>query len=179
MQDIRENLRKASKQVSENCFEEAIQTLEQVVADSKNQDYVGGKFCAYKHLGDLYCKMVLVSWNSTCRNGTRIRFVAFEKRMVAYSYPISANRSFEKQLKVFGPRCVPSRKMTHLWKRNIQKQKTRLTPSQRNNKSRHRMSTIPSYRVKSAPLFHRLFSLIGRKPTIPSSVLAKRIHCDR
>ena len=57
MQDIRENLRKASKQVSENRFEEAVQTLEQVVADSKNQDYVGGKFCAYKHLGDLFCKM--------------------------------------------------------------------------------------------------------------------------
>ena len=61
MQDIRENLRKASKQVSENRFEEAIQTLEQVVAAIKNQDYAGGKFCAYKHLGDLFCKMVRVS----------------------------------------------------------------------------------------------------------------------
>ena len=88
MQDIRENLRKASKQVSEKCFEEAVQTLEQVVIDSKNQEYVGGKFCAYKHLGDLYCKMVLVASNPIYRDGMKIRSVVFEKPMVAYSHLI-------------------------------------------------------------------------------------------
>ena len=72
MQDIRESLRQASKQVSAESLDEAIQILEQVAIESKNQDNVGGIFCAYKHLGDLYYKMVSLLLIVTCRDETKI-----------------------------------------------------------------------------------------------------------
>ena len=88
MQDIRENLRQASKQASEGSLEEAIQTLEQIVLDCKDQECVGGKFCAYKHLGDLYCKIVLVSQDLTCRDGMKILFGVFKRPIAVYSQRI-------------------------------------------------------------------------------------------
>lgn len=72
MQDIRESLRQASKKVSAESLDEAIQILEQVAIESKNQDNVGGIFCAYKHLGDLYYKMVSLLLIVTCRDETKI-----------------------------------------------------------------------------------------------------------
>ena len=50
------------KDVGTACgyYEQAILLLEKTANDSKCQNYIGGVFCAYKHLGDVYYKMVLV-----------------------------------------------------------------------------------------------------------------------
>lgn len=59
MQDIRNSLRDASVLASKEDYEQAILLLEKTANDSKCQNYIGGVFCAYKHLGDVYYKMVL------------------------------------------------------------------------------------------------------------------------
>ena len=60
MQDIRNSLRDASMLAAKKDYEQVILLLEKTANDSKCQNYIGGMFCAYKHLGDVYKKMVFV-----------------------------------------------------------------------------------------------------------------------